>query len=233
MLKRWLYRLWIPFIVILGVMVASNTLVGCRTVSEQKWDPEFELRHDFSLTGANNVEYGKSPTSCVETPSDVENRGTICRVVDGYEGVGDARNWKIDVINTAQFPDPSAPPIQIDGGSSSNTNANTCRAPELWADVGSQLEVYGCGITFDDGSRYEGCAWNAYDDDWWCDYRIRKPVVLKLSTGGWDYVLRKFWAWKSYVASAVGCAAGLAAVERGNKVTYPFLVACADGPMPS
>jgi hypothetical protein len=123
--------------------------------------------------------------------------------VDGYESIGDSRNWLI------KFPLNSGPLAQS----------------------GEDSSTYGQIIVLDGGQVYEGCDWRSPDNSYLCDYRQRKQIVLRTSGSAYSYVLRKLWDWTKYVGNTAGCAGGIASLWSGSKVTLPMLTGCADGPM--
>ena len=51
------------------------------------------------------------------------------------------------------------------------------------------------------GEQFEGCNWHAPTGDYFCDYKVSRQTVLKTS-GEVDFVLRKFWDWTKYVGDA-------------------------------
>ena len=174
------------------------------TITSISNDPGRTLRHGWSPSVA--IESGVA-NSCVKRASDVSKREHLCRVVDGYEGVGDGRNWKLD------FPTSGESPLRVKGSNSSK---------------------YGFVVVLDGGMVYEGCTWSSPSNDYTCDYRMRKPIVLKTSGNALGYALRKLWSWTKYVGNTLGCAGGIATLWYGGasgKVTLPILSDCADGPM--
>jgi hypothetical protein len=164
--------------------------------------------------GLNNSGGGPYPVievgvanSCVDTSSQVSGRQHYCRVVDGYEEIGDRRNWLVRYTFDGR---PGGGPI---------------------AQSGNDDSYYGRTIITDGGEVFEGCDWRSPDNSYLCDYRIRKPVVTNISGGAWSHVLHKAWAWTKYIGNALGCAGGIAGVMIGKPITLPLLTDCVDGPM--
>jgi len=202
---------------ILTLMILAT---ACNSVASVKWsvneltnghyDPETMLMHDWGP--AIVIERGVA-NSCIERDSEVSGRRHLCRVIDGYEEIGDVKNWVIDYpANPVQMP------LSVDG---------ECNDGISWSDGG-----YGCVIVLQDGSTYEGCQHVTPLNDFICDYRARKHIVLKTSGDAYSYLLRKFWNWSLYTAgSPLACAGGLTGVMMGKSITAPMLADCADGPM--
>lgn len=182
-------------------------LSGCYTIREDAYTLSaiYDLRHSWSPGVA--IENGRV-NSCVQRPSYVSGRAHICRVVDGYEEAGDRRNWTIRY--TSGHPD-----------------GFEATDPERY---GITIMVGGDGV-------FEGCryAQAGGDEYWFCDYRVRKHVVLTTSgcsSWCWNYVLRVAWNWASYAGNTMlGCGVGIAGVMGGLPVTAPLLWDCKDGPL--
>jgi len=176
---------------------------GKVTIIETTDDPEKVLQHDWSPSQA--IERGIA-NSCVFRDSQVKGREHLCRVIDGHEETGDERNWLVD------FPaEPDKGPLSIEGRN------------------GGPKGIF---IVLDGGTTFEGCDWISPSNDYHCDYRMRKPVVLKTKGNAREFVLRTFWDWSRYAASAYGCAEGIAGVLwKGDDIRKFFLSACFDGPL--
>lgn len=191
------------------VLTVSFVAVGCTGPSGSSTytvstggNVSHPLKHDWSP--GIPIEQGVV-NSCYFTPSDGQTHNSLCRVVDGYEESGDRRNWTID------FPaSPPSHPLSVSG-----VNGSTL----------------GMMIVLDDGAMFEGCDWYSPSNDYVCDYRVRKPVAVRISGGGYDY-LTKLWDWSRYVAGGpLSCATGIASVWTGAKITAPLLGSCLSDPM--
>lgn len=198
-----------PAIFVATALIASMVLdippASAFSTTVTQDDPKRELIHDWSPSRA--IETGVV-NSCVIRDSDVKGREHLCRVVDGYEEKGDKRNWLIDFSAR----DPEGP----------------------LASEGSNGDPHGILIVMDDGATYEGCTWFSPSNDFLCDYRIRKPIVLKTSGNAREYVLRKLWDWAKYAGNTYGCAQGIGSVMvDGFSISQLFLANCFDGPLES
>ena len=169
-------------------------------------EPQFTLRHDFSLSPG--LEPGKV-TSCIARGSQVDGRAHLCRVVEGHEAVDDFRNWLVDGQPWESDPIPDSVIIGQSGEASSS---------------------WGISIVTSSGEQFEGCNWYAPTGDYFCDYKVSRQTVLKTS-GEVDFVLRKFWDWTKYVGAAGECGVGVTGVWGGAPISAAFLLACADGPL--
>lgn len=170
------------------------------TIEIVNLDPGYALAHDWGP--AIVLEQGVA-NSCVTRDSEVAGRANLCRVVDGYEGIGDNRNWLI------QFPVGRGPLGQS----------------------GTDSSAHGRIIVLDGGSVFEGCDFRSPDNSYLCDYRQRKAIVLKTSGDAYSYALRKLWDWSKYAGNTAGCATGISGVWAGAKIRLPLLSDCADGPL--
>lgn len=194
-----------------GVLVTMPVLAACDptyVVSQVKSDTaNYALRHSWGPDPA--LENGKA-NSCVTRGSDVANRAHLCRSLDGYEEMGDNRNW---LINYEGRIEDGQRPLQRNG---------------------ARAGTHGQVIITHGGAVYEGCNWYEETNNYYCDYRQSKAAVPRtngLSHNG--YILRKLWDWTGYVGNTAGCAGGITTVWNGSKVTALLLRGCADGPMSS
>lgn len=131
-------------------------------------------------------------------------------MLDGYEEIGDNRNWLIG--------------YEIGAG----------QGPLGWSGLNLGTgDPYGITIVTHGGTVYEGCWWQSPTNDYLCDFRARKQIVLRTSGSAYSYVLRKLWNWTLYTGNAAGCAGGIAGLWTGQRVTLPLLSDCVDGPMSS
>lgn len=181
-------------VAIIGVMGACQP--SAVSISTTSTDPGYSLRHDWGPGVL--IEQNGGANSCFESGSSAPGRDYYCRVIDGYEAVGDHRNWRV-----------SGSPI---------------------ASGGSDTSSYGRTIVVDSGQIFEGCDWLSPSNEYICDFRQRKAVVLKTDRT-WSFVLRKAWDWARYAGDAAGCAGGIAGLWSGGVITVPLLSGCLDGPM--
>lgn len=166
------------------------------------------LRHAYSLSPGLKV---GELTSCIDRSSNVKGRADLCRIVYGYEQVGDNRDWIID-----------GPPYAAD------TIANT----NIIAAKGSQDSNARTTLVTATGKVFEGCYGFIWNGNYRCDFRTARHVVLHTSNpGGWSFALRKLWYWGNYVGNALGCAGGFVGIWYGGVISLPFLTDCVDGPL--
>ena len=120
-------------------------------------EPQFTLRHDFSLSPG--LEAGKV-TSCIARESQVHGRAHLCRIVEGHEAVDDFRNWYVDGQPWESDPIPDSVIIGQSGEASSS---------------------WGITIVTSAGEQFEGCNWYAPTGNYFCDYKVSRQTVLTTS----------------------------------------------------
>lgn len=199
-------------------VVAAALLVGGATcqpsghvvqyaysVTTQSGTDQYPLNADSSLVPSINP---GAPEPCASELTSVIGRHDYCRLVWGWDGNGDYRNWVIRFTADGQ-----------PGGS-----------PPAYTNV----PYYGYSLTLADGQQYEGCSWFSPDDSWTCDYQITNSFIDGGSTCGLclGYFLDKLWDWSHYeLSSDIGCAKGLYdVVTKGVSITNTFLIDCTDTP---
>lgn len=186
----------------LGGLLALMPIMPMWCESPGVASTNYPLLHAFSLSpgfGAGLV------TSCYNAPTEVSGRHYVCRVVEGYEEVGDVRTF------------------HVYGELAGRSNPDKILSLSVRTGYGATLVLDG-GITF------EGCDWISPSNSFDCDYRTSRHAVLTtMDTNTWK--LRKLWDWTRYVGNTAGCAGGLTKVFSGGTITLPFLTGCADGPL--
>lgn len=148
-----------------------------------------------------------APEACIDVKTSVSGRDEFCRLVWGWDGNNDHRQWRI-AFTIGNSPGGSPPVVETD-------------------DAGSKT------ITVEDGTTYEGCYWTSPDDAYHCDFRTTKQFIA--GPGGCSnvcYFLDKLWNWTHYeLAPDIGCAGGAARIlTKKVGVTLPFLADCSEKP---
>jgi len=206
-------RLRVPLIAVMTLGLL--TLPACYAISQTASDPGYPLHHDWSP--GIPIESGIA-NSCVFS-SHGQGVADLCRVVDGYEETGDHRNWDIRATCTPYT-------VDIFGTWYCIPDASEVK---VW---GSPWDTYGMIVGTAGGEIYEGCRWYEVDNttiNYWCDYRIRKEITIRYSTGG-EYM--PFWdLWPGYIeylaTDVLGCVSFIVGIWYGFPFNLPGLAACA------
>jgi hypothetical protein len=208
-------RKWIAVAIVLAVVFVTGA-AACQppghvvqyayTVTEQAgYNPLYYLNTDSSLVPSINP---NAPEACETEVSDVSNRHDYCRLVWGWVGNKDYRDWVVKF--TADGNPGGSPPVLANNPG------------------------YGYSMTLEDGAQYEGCM-PIPNDTYICDYRVTNSFISGGGTcGGWclSFFLDKLWNWDRYELSAdISCVKGLYdVVTKGFHITNTFLVDCTDKP---
>jgi hypothetical protein len=209
-------------VVALAAVVAAGVLTACNepppggvqtTITVVDAPAICSLDAGYSLPcQLNNSGGGPSPVieagvanSCLQAPAEGGGVGRLCRVVDGYERIGDMRNWIIRI----DFGNPASEDW-IAGWTDSGTR-------------GLPWTRYGRVIVLHDGTMFEGCtleglARYTIDSDFTkyrCNYRIRKPVTTHIDGHGWDQFLAALWPNFVGDADMAACAVGFTTAVGG------------------
>lgn len=194
-------------LVVACLLPLASVLSACQpqqgvVITSTKTDPGKPLRHDWGPSVV--IESGVANSCYFVDESVVAGKSSICRVVDGYEEVGDKRNWKVTAPNSLILSRP-----MMDYYSYS-----------ILLDGGAVFE--GCVLNSNSGGT----------STFTCDYRIRKISAAGGTGSAVNYFFKKLWNWNKYVGNTAGCALGISSVWSGTaKITHSMVTGCLGGPM--
>jgi hypothetical protein len=184
-------------------------------------DPQVGLRHAFSLSPG--ILPGEV-TSCMRRRSRARGRHDLCRLVYGIDSLGGRHNmnWLIDGCLPGQ-PLRNGGCERIIRAKGSNTGNYKYAIVSKYL-TGDNLYIHS----------YEGCRWQSPTNNYWCDYRTARHIVLNLPGNAWRRFLKVAWSWTGYLSKTAGCAGSIHRVWiRAERINLPFLTACLDGPLGS